>query len=110
MQMSRHCSLATDLDEILEDRRPGYSDLRHDHTAAPELNIVANLHKIIDACPCTDDRITRRSSVDRAIGTYFHIVLDDDPPKLWDAQKAGLRGGKAEPFLANPCTGKDVNA
>ena len=109
-QMSRHRSLAADLNEILEDRRSRYSNLRHNHTAASELNIVADLYKIIDACSGTDGRITCRSSVDRGIRTDFHIVLNDDPPKLRDAQEAGLCGGKAEAFLTDPCARIDVDA
>lgn len=38
--MPRHCGLPADLDEILDDRRPSYPDLRDDDTAAPKLAIL----------------------------------------------------------------------
>src|SRR3954452_23644004 len=47
-QMPRHRRLTADLHEVLEDRGPRDANLRHDDTAAPEPDIVADLDQIID--------------------------------------------------------------
>jgi hypothetical protein len=52
-----HGSLAADLNKILEHRRPRYANLRHDHAAPPDADIVPNLHEVIDACSSADDSI-----------------------------------------------------
>ena len=102
-QMSRHCGLAADLNEVFKDRRSCNPNLRHDDAATSELNIVADLDQVIDAGAGADDGIPRRPSVDRGICTDFHVVLQYHAPELRDAQEAGFRDGEAEAFLANPC-------
>ena len=109
-QMPRHRRLTADLYEVLEDRGARDAHLGHDDAAASEPDVVADLNQVIDACAGTDDGVARRSSVDGRIGTDLHIVLHDHPPKLRNAQEPGLRGGEAEPLLADPRARIDVDA
>ena len=62
-QMTGHCRLTTDLHNILQDRRTGYSNLRNNHVTAAELNIMADLHQVIDARVDSDDGVDPRSIV-----------------------------------------------
>src|ERR1700761_6089338 len=107
--MPGHGSLAADLDKILEDCRAGYTDLRYNHTAASNSNVVADLHEIINSGSGTDNGVARRSPVDRAVGPDLHVVLDDDTTKLRNAEKARLGRGEAEALLANPGAWIDID-
>src|SRR5690349_9640843 len=99
--MTGHGRLATHLHEILQDRRTGNANLRHNHATAAELNIMADLHQVIDARAGTHDGVAGRSPVDRGVGADLHIIFHDHTAELWDTEEAGLRCGKAEAFLTD---------
>ena len=96
-QVPRHRGLAADLDEILEHGRSGDPYLGHDDAAASQLNIVADLDQVIEARAGANDRVPRRSPVDRGIRADFHVVPHNDASKLRDAQETGLGEAKLKP-------------
>jgi len=49
--IGNHAGLGADLNEVLQNRRVGGADLRHNNAAASNANIVADLHQVIDARP-----------------------------------------------------------
>jgi hypothetical protein len=109
-QMSSHCSLAADLNEILQYCGTGDPNLCDDDAATSQTDIVSDLNQIIEPRAGTDDGVMRGSSVDGGIGANLHIVSDDDAAELRDTQKSRFGGGEAEAFLANPSAWVDVNA
>jgi hypothetical protein len=46
----------------------GDTDLRHNHAGAAKLNVMTDLHEVIDARAGADDGVAGRSSVDRRVG------------------------------------------
>jgi len=109
-QMTRHGRLTTNLNEILQDSRASDADLRYDYAAASKPDVVANLRQIIDAGPGSDDRVAGRTSIDRGVGAYFHVVLYDHATKLRNTEKACFGGGEAVTLLTDSGTGIDVDA
>lgn len=107
--MTRRRRLTTDLNEIPKDRRAADADLRHDHAAVSNANVVGDLHQITDARSGSNNGIAGRSSVDCGIGANFHVVLHDDVPKLRDTEKARFGRGKAETFLTDSGPGIDID-
>lgn len=72
-------SLAADLNEVLQHRRPGNTNLRHDDTALAQADVVTDLHQIIEARARTNHRVPHRAPVDGGVRTYFDVVLDQHP-------------------------------
>src|SRR5690606_14720162 len=99
VQVPRHRGLPSDAYEILQHGRSRNSDLRDNHAAAADHDIVADLHEIIESRARADHGIAGRAAIDRAVGPDLDIVAEQDPSQLRHGKKAGARGREAEAFL-----------
>ena len=85
-----------DLDMIDDSNLPGESyilaqlraardtSLRRDHRILPNLNVMRDLHQIVDFRAAANHRAAQRRAVDGGVGADLHIVLDDDDADLRD--------------------------
>jgi hypothetical protein len=53
------------------------SGLRHDDTALPDSHIMSDLNEIVDFGAGPYDRITDTATIDRSVGAYFNVILDN---------------------------------
>ena len=81
-KMRRDRGLAADRDEILERRRAGDADLRHDHAMLADGDVVGDLHQVVDLRPLPDQRVAAAAAVDRRVGADLDVVADDHAPEL----------------------------
>ena len=70
---------------------------------------MADLDEVIETGAGADHRVSRRSSVNRAVRTHFDVVFKNDSTKLGDGEKSICGGGESKPFLSDPGAGIDVN-
>ena len=99
--------LAGDNDRVIEFGASGDSGLGDDHAPAPQLDVVPDLHQIINHAAGTDYGVRARAPVDRGVGADFDVVMDDHAADLGDAQVAVRPGGEAEPLLPDAHAGVD---
>jgi len=85
-------SLPTNHDAIANDRAAGNARLAANGAAPPKMNIVCNLNEVIDSATRTDNGVTSRTSIYRAIRADLDIIPDNDAAKLWNAYPA-MRSG-----------------
>src|SRR5262249_44855658 len=69
-------------DEILKRYTAGNSDLRDQHTMSSNGDIVADLHEVVDFCPLAYHGVAICTAIDRAPGSDFHVILNDDAADL----------------------------
>ena len=81
-QVRGETRLAARCDRIAKLSRPGNAGLRDDSAIAPDRDILRDLDQIVDPGAFADDRVPYRAAIDRRIGAYFDIVLNDDPADL----------------------------
>src|SRR5262249_54427417 len=74
----------TEYDVISKGSAAGNAGLRHDHAMAANDDIVADLHHVVDLGALADDRIAKRTTIDRCSSADLYIVLNDDASDLWD--------------------------
>ena len=68
----------------------------------PMIDVVPDLHEIINFRAFADHRILERAAVDAAVGADLHVVLDDHPADLRHLEVAPGAHGEAEAVLADP--------
>src|SRR5215831_942713 len=90
-----------------EPARAGDADLRHDDRVLADLDVVADLHKVVDLRAPTDDGPTEHGAVDRGVGTDVHVVLDHDDADLRDLAMPGAVEDVAEPVAPDDGTRLD---
>ena len=66
------------------------------------IDVVPDLHEIINFRAFPDDRILKGPAIDAAVGADFHVVLDDHPADLRHLEVALAAHGEAEAVLADP--------
>src|SRR5260370_7425716 len=49
----------------------------------PNGDIVADLHKVVDFCPLAYHGVAVGATINRAPGSNFHVILNDDAADLW---------------------------
>ena len=76
-------------------------DLPGQDAAAPEHDVVGDLHQIINHRAGADHGVVTRAAVDRGVGADVDIVADDDAAELRHLDRARLVGSEAEPGLAD---------
>ena len=64
-----------------------------------DLDVVGDLHLIVDLGPLADDGVAVGAAVDRGVGADLDVVLDDDAADLRHLQMAARAGREAEPVL-----------
>src|SRR5262245_30455531 len=102
LDMTDRAGLPAHHDEIAQLRRTGNADLTDQHAMPADDHVVPDLDEIINFRALADDGILKSSSVHAAVGTDFHVVLDDHPADLGHLQVASSAHGEAEPVLADP--------
>ena len=71
---------------------------------------MCNVHEVIENSPRSDNGVTGRTSVYRAVHTNLNIVFDNDTAKLRNAQSPISRGHEAETPSANADAGCDLDS
>src|SRR5438128_11521815 len=64
--------------------RPGDSHLGHDDRVLADLDVVTDLHEVIDLGSAADDRLSQGGAVDRRVGADLDVVLDQHGADLRD--------------------------
>jgi hypothetical protein len=100
--MPSHGRLAADLHEIPEHCRAGDADLSHDDTTPTKNDIVADLDQVIETRTSADHRVSRRPSVDRAVGADLDIIFYYYAPELRDHHWTGSGTGEPKSLLPDP--------
>src|SRR5215203_6634367 len=109
-QMPRDRGLAADRDEILERRRAGDADLRHDHAMLADGDVMGDLDEVIDLRPRPDQRVAAAAAVDRRVRADLDIVADDHAPELRHLEVALRPHHVAEAILADAHAGVEDDA
>src|SRR3954469_14892316 len=104
-QMPRDRGLAADRDEVLQRRRAGDADLRHDHAMLADGDVVGDLHQVVDLRPLPDQRVAAAAAVDRRVGPDLDVVADDHAPELRHLDMALRPHRIAEPILPDAHAG-----
>src|SRR5262249_30131403 len=102
--VARGSRLAGHDNEVAELGRARDAGLRDHHAVAANDDIVPDLNEVIDLSSFADDRVLECAPVDRGVGPYLHVVLDDHPPNLRHLQVAARTHGEAEAILPDACT------
>jgi hypothetical protein len=100
MDMSGNAHLAGEDDPVAQGRGACYSHLSDEHTPFPHLDIVAELHQIIDFCPCTNAGLPKGSPVYCGIGANLDVVVHYHPSDLGEFDGTGVGGRKTEAIAA----------
>ena len=82
--MIRNACLPADHHMVAGFATPGDPDLRDENVIFANLDVMRDLHQIIDFGAAPDDGFTERGAVHRDVCTEFHVVLDDDSADLRD--------------------------
>ncbi len=75
-----------------------------------DLNIMADLHEIIDLGPLTDNRIAVGATINRRIGTNIHIILQDHTTNLRHLEMPLRPHGESKSVLSDSGAGMDDDA
>ena len=110
MQMVADADLPPDHDAVADDSTAGNAHLAADDTAASDPDIVCNMYEVIENRSCSDHRITGRTTVYRAVRTYFDVVFDDDTAQLRNTQPPIPRRHETETLSADADTGRDSDS
>src|SRR5881398_1559128 len=97
VEIVRHAHLPRQDDAASEPRAARDADLRDQDGVLAHLDVVAELHEIVDLGTAPDDRIAERRAVDRAVGADLDVVLDDDAARLGNLAMPRAVEGEAEP-------------
>ena len=101
MTMIGNSTLPAEHDKIAQRGAAGYSRLRNNHAMPAYMDVVPNLHEIINLRSLADDGIAQRAAIDRDAGANFHLVLHDHAAELRNLDVAMPVAGKAETRLAD---------
>src|SRR5262245_50611431 len=104
-EMVREADLPSGDDAAAEPTRAGDADLRHDDRVLTDLDVVADLHEVVDLRAATDDGPAQHGAVDRGVGADVHVVLDHDDADLRDLAMPGTVEGVAEPVATDDGAG-----
>src|SRR2546422_2248028 len=88
-------------DAAADPARPRDSHLGHDDRVLTDLDVVADLHQVVDLGPAADDRLPERGAVDRRVRPNFDVVLDQHRAHLRDLPVRFAVEGVAEAVGAN---------
>src|SRR5262245_57729791 len=110
MKVAGKSDLSADNHVIVQPRRTGNSGLRHDDAAAPEADVVPDLHQIVDHAARSDDRVAGAAAIDAGIGADLGVLAEQDAPELRHLDVAPAIGREAKPVLADAHAGIDGDA
>ncbi len=79
----------------------GYTDLSDNNGIFTNYDIVGDHDEIVDFYSPADPGFPQSTAIDGAIGTDFHIVLDDDDAELGNFIKCGAIRSEAEAIGPN---------
>src|SRR5579862_476698 len=105
LNMLGDADLLTDGDEVFDGHVPRNTSLRSHEATPPHTHVVCDLHEIVDLAPLSDHRVAGEAPINRSIGTYFHVVLDDDALGLRGLFVSFWASEVTESVLANARTG-----
>jgi hypothetical protein len=91
-QVIANGSLPTNHDAVANDSAASDTRLAANGAMPPKMNIVCNLNEVIESASRTDNGVTGRTSVYRAIRPDLDIIPDNDAAELRNAYPA-MRGG-----------------
>ena len=60
------------------------ADLGDDDRVLADLDVVRDLHEVVDLGAAPHDRVAEHRAIDRRVGADLHVVLDEDPAHLRD--------------------------
>src|SRR5204863_193949 len=60
------------------------ADLGDDDRVLADLDVVRDLHEVVDLGAAPHDRVAEHRAIDRRVGSDLHVVLDEDPAHLRD--------------------------
>src|SRR5580700_78102 len=96
-----HPGLGAELHAVAYNRRAGQADLAAQHTASPQVDVVADLNLVIDLGVLADDGVLPGPAIDTAIGADRHAILQENPPELRRVERALAACLHAKPGLAD---------
>jgi hypothetical protein len=77
---------------------------------AADLDVVTDLHLVVDLRPLAHHRVAIGAAVDGGVGADLDVVLDDDAADLGDLHVPARSHGKAEAVLADARSRVDDHA
>src|SRR5215467_6652197 len=75
-----------------------------------DLDVVADLHQVVDLRASADDGSAQHRAVDRGVGADVHVVLDHDDADLRDLAMPGAIEDVAESVATDDGAGLNVHA
>src|SRR5690349_5945860 len=105
--MTGNTCLACNNNVIAQARTTGDTRLRNDQTMFSDINVVANLNKVVDLCAPPDHCGAKGSAINRHIGTNFNIIPDENVPDLKDFEMHPTVGHVTETVRADHTAGVD---
>ncbi len=108
--MVADADLSPDHDAVPDDSTACDTDLAANDAMSSKSHIVRDVDEVIENSPRSDDGVTGRTAVYRAIRTDLDIVFDNDAAKLRNAQSPVRRGHEAETLPADADTGRDPDS
>ena len=114
----RNSGLGRDQYPLADGGAPGNAGQGDNHAALSDLNVVSNLHQVVDFCALPDPRLMQRGAIDAGAGSDLDIILNDHGPNGIDPQNArigrlhfprlphdfgtpGLNGLETEPVISD---------
>jgi hypothetical protein len=102
-----HAHLAGQDHPTAQARGAGDADLGDQQRVLAHLDVVADLHEVVDLAPSSHDGIAEGRAVDRGVGADLHVVLDQHAPHLGDLAMLLAVEGEAEAVGAQHGPGVD---
>jgi hypothetical protein len=110
VKMVADADLSPHHDAVADDGTACDTDLAANNAMPSKTDIVRNVHEVIENSPRSDDGVTGRTAVYRAVRANLDIVFDNDTAKLRNAQSPIPRGHEAETQSADADTGRDPDS
>ena len=108
LDMSRYAYLAREDTMLADFRTTGDTYLGAEESGFTYLYVMRYLHEVVYLRVLADDGRTHHGAVDGGVGTYLHVVLDDDSPDLRDLLIDALCiGFEAETVCTDDYTGME---
>lgn len=81
--MIANADLPTHDHVVFDGNAAGKAGLRGDHDVFADLDVVANVHQVVNLRAAADARLIQRTAIDGRVGADFDIVFDYQPSDLW---------------------------
>ena len=84
--------------------------MTHDQAVLANLNVVCNVHQIVNLAPLSNDGWPKSAAVDGSVCANLHIVMNDDDPHLQHLAVPTFIKHIAVSIGANHCAGVNAHA